>query len=162
MPRRDEAIGRRAAMQVARRIAVHVLGVLVRARTEFHEIEVRVEALQRVVGPLDPRVAARRHTARLFQLQSRAQPGTAQRLVDAGHVRPVQPAGRGDRRAPRTRTPASGRRERRRAAAPRLHQRHHQQHRAHVDVLAPPDAAFHVLHEADVLDGREFPELERE
>ena len=72
-PLGDQPVGRGAAVQHAGGLAVNVAVVLLGDDAELGEVEVGVERLQRIEGPLDQVVALRQRPLALRQLQAAPQ-----------------------------------------------------------------------------------------
>ena len=89
-PLRHQPVGRRALVQHAGRLAVHVPVVLLGDHAQLGEIQMGVHRLQRIVGPLDELVALCQRLVALRQLQRPAEPAVAVLRQHAEHVRPLQ------------------------------------------------------------------------
>ncbi len=88
-PLGDEAIGRRPAVQRAARHTVDVLFVLLDHHAQLREIEVRVERLEWIVGPLDELDAHLERALALREFQPEPEAAVARVARDAEHVRPL-------------------------------------------------------------------------
>jgi hypothetical protein len=79
-------------MEVAVRLAVHLLDVLDDADAELVEVQVGVAGDQRIVRPVDNRRPERADGVALVLLELAPEPEVARLLADSEHVRPVHHA----------------------------------------------------------------------